>query len=268
MKLLSGELIAQKIILQVGRNISQLCLKPRLDILVCQNDPISRIYLNKKKQMAQKAGIEVVAHNVKNPDTNKYLALIDILNQDRAVNGILAQLPLPKNVDLKKIIWRIDGKKDVDGFQMKEFQPPTPAAIIEILRYYNIAIAGKKIHILGRGFLVGKPLEILLKKMGARVSISDILIRKRELIKNIKNAQIVVSAMGKSDVLKIEWFHKNQIVIDAGTSVQNGAQKGDVGQQILEKVSAGTPTPGGVGPVSVACLTRNVYQAAIKQMMR
>jgi 5,10-methylene-tetrahydrofolate dehydrogenase/methenyl tetrahydrofolate cyclohydrolase len=282
MKLLYGNLLAQKLLKDLAKRTAKLAAKPQLHIISCRSDDLTKLYLKKKREAARQVFIETKVHNLPRSTTSKILHLIDELNQNPQVTGILVQVPLRLGLDLKKSIWAINTLEDVDGFQMREFRPPTPAAILTILSYYGVDFVDKRIHIIGQGFLVGRPLSILSKKAGVKTTVSDSRTPRSQLANLVSQADIIVSACGRQNTIDPEWLGKHQILIDAGITIrkpvasvspkrnQGGVEvRGDIySKEIAQRVRAITPVPGGVGPVAVAKLMENVYQAAISQMIQ
>ncbi|MBI3495036.1 bifunctional methylenetetrahydrofolate dehydrogenase/methenyltetrahydrofolate cyclohydrolase [Candidatus Berkelbacteria bacterium] len=265
MMLLQGKPIAQAILEDLDKQVKELRRRrivPALAVVLVGRDPASIQYVHVKRAAAESVGIDVVVHKLAaNTPEKKVLELIAKLNKDFKVKGILVQLPLPAQISREKIAWAIDPAKDVDGFQMRVFEPPAPQAIIEILRHYDIPIARKRMVIIGEGFLVGKPLSVLARKFGAMVTTLDSKITN--LAPYLRDAQIVVAATGTPKLIKAAMVTPNQVIIDAATGTLNGEVVGDVDLKNVGKVvKAISPVPGGVGPVTVAVLLRNVVKAS------
>lgn len=271
MQILSGKIIAQKIIEQIK---AELCLPifkknpPRLAVILVGEDPASVLYVDKKVKQAEEIGVKIDVYRFSDlVKPAKVFELIERLNRSVKVHGIIVQLPLPRNFDRRKIIWAIDPQKDVDGFQMREFHPPAPQGIIELLSYYRIPIYNRKVTLVGYGILVGKPLSVLLKKRGADVTVCTSQTKNFE--QSVRSAEIVICAAGKPKLITAGMVSKNQIVIDAGTSSEGGTTVGDVDfERVARKVKAISPVPGGVGPLTVAILFRNLVKAAKSQLIK
>jgi len=234
--------------------------RPFLAVVLIGSDPASILYIKVKEKIAKRLGIGFHLYRLEDNISKEELeGLIARLNQDDKISGIIIQLPLPKKFDTEKILKKILPEKDIDGFQ-RFFPPPTAQAILEILKYYKIDYKGKNIVILGYGRLVGRPLEYLLKKQGLSATICD------SSIPNLKEktlrADILISATGVPGIIKEDMVSKKAVIIDAGTSESKGKIVGDVDSRVYVKVLAYTPVPGGVGPVTVACLMRNLFEAA------
>lgn len=228
-------------------------------ILVGENLP-SITYVKEKEEIAQKLGIEFRFYHLPAMARQKEaLALILDLNQNKYISGIIVQLPLPADFETKKILKTISPRKDIDGFSDK-FPPPTATAILEILKFYHVSLKDKNIVLVGHGRLVGQPLEKLLKKEGINPIICDS--QTTDLKTHTLKADILISATGVPHFIKLEMVKEGAIVIDAGTAEGNGKLVGDVDPKVFKKVRAYTPVPGGVGPVTVACLMRNLLEAA------
>lgn len=265
MQLLNGNLIADRLMKTLAVQISRLTeryLTPSLAIVLIGNDPPSLLYTSIKKAKAQEIGIKVKIYKLPAKVSEKIvLELIKDLNNDKKVTGILIQMPIPSQISREKVVWAIAPDKDVDGFQMRRFLPPAPMAILEILRFYGINPAKKKFLIIGKGFLIGKPLSVLATRHGARVTLADST--TADLARLVQDAQIIVAATGQPNLVTAEIVKPGQIIIDAGGGQLNGEFVGDVDfENVRSKVAAITPNPGGVGPLTVAMLASNVVKAA------
>ena len=264
--ILPGKPVAAKIYQKLQKDIQVFVSgkrKPEIASIIVGQDPASIVYTKIKEKQAQKLGINFKVYHLSGiaPESNLE-ELISDLNQNKYITGIIVQLPLPKNFNQEKILKTIAPAKDIDGFQGK-MPAPTAAAILEILKFYHISLKNNNIVIVGHGRLVGKPLATMLKKQGLKPIICDST--TFDLKEKTLKAEIIVSAAGSPGLIKPEMVSKTAVVIDAGTVEAKGKLIGDVEQAVYEKVSAYTPSPGGVGPVTVACLMRNVVLAAKKQ---
>lgn len=270
MKILQGQLIAQQILEEIRPQLSRFVKKPQLHIIVCQNGPLADLtdlYLREKKRLAKLVNISVKVHKLSQHSQREILSLIESLNRDEEATGILVQLPLPDEIEINKVIWAIRPEKDVDGFQMRKFMPPAPQAVIRILQYRGERFLGLRVHIVGQGILVGRPLGIMLRRLGAEVTVSDSQTPRSELARLVARARVVVSACGKPGVILPEWVSQDQILIDAGCMVVKGVQQGDIDfDKFKQRVGAITPARAGVGPVTVAILMENMLKAAAEQM--
>lgn len=234
---------------------------PTMAVILVGEDLASLAYARAKEKKAENLGVGFKLFHLSGiTNERKILELIDDLNKNKYINGIVAQLPLPEGIDTEKILKAISPEKDIDGFSGK-FPSPTAQAILEILKFYNIDIKAKKVVIVGYGRLVGRPLAEMLKKEGFQPIICT---SNSDIASETIDADIIISATGIPGLIKSDMVRKDAIVIDAGTAESQGKIVGDVDIEIYDKVSAYTPTPGGVGPVTVACLMRNLVEAAGK----
>lgn len=274
-KIINGKEVANKIKSQIEnetRKIQTNCNKPILSVVLVGNDPASKIYVNNKKKACLEAGFESREYLLPEQTTEtELLTLIEKLNNDGSVNGILVQLPLPKHIDEKLIIEKINPLKDVDAFNTVNvgkimignyhFLPCTPAGIIEILNSENINISGKHCVIVGRSNIVGKPLAMLLLHNDATVTICH---SKTQNLKNIcREADILIVAVGKSKFINKDYVKENAVIIDVGINRDsNGTLCGDVDfNDVVNVASYITPVPGGVGPMTIAMLMKNTLTA-------
>ncbi|TSC91699.1 MAG: methylenetetrahydrofolate dehydrogenase (NADP+) / methenyltetrahydrofolate cyclohydrolase [Candidatus Berkelbacteria bacterium Licking1014_85] len=256
MKLLNGKLLAGEILADLKAKMAFGEKPAVLAVILVGDDSSSLIYIQKKQEAASFIGAEIKLIQLSaGTDTDTLLFQIDALNNDENITGILVQLPLPESIDRQKIIWAIKPEKDVDGFQINYFRPPAPVAILELLLHYRIPVLRKKIAIIGYGFLVGKPLSVLLKKQGAFVTIVEK--GDRDFKSKIGEADIVVSATGVKHIITADLVNVNQTIIDAsGVDVDF--------ENIKHKVKYISPPTGGIGPMTVAILMRNLFFAAQK----
>ncbi len=243
-----------------------------LAVIQVGEDPASTVYVGNKKKACAYIGIESQAYELAETITEKeLLELIDKLNQDKGVNGILVQLPLPKHIDEDRVIRAIDPAKDVDGFHpqsvgqlsigQKGFVSCTPAGIIQLLKRENIDIEGKECVIIGRSNIVGKPMSMLLLRENGTVTVCHS--RTRNLKEVAKRADILVVAIGKPKFITSEYVKEGAVVIDVGIHrMENGKLCGDVDfEDVAPHASAITPVPGGVGPMTIAMLMNNCVES-------
>lgn len=254
-----GKPVAEKIYEKIEREVESLKAKPFLAIILVGSDPASLAYVHLKEKVAARLGFGFKIHHfLENVIQDELENLINILNNDDSVSGIVVQLPLPASIDTEKIIKKVDEKKDIDGL-LGDFVAPTAQAILDILKYYQIDLSQKKIVIVGHGRLVGQPLERILKSKNIEVIICD---SKTENLKDkTLQADILISATGVPGLILPEMVRSDAIVIDAGSSEANGRMVGDVAPVVYEKITDFTPNPGGVGPVTVAELFLNLVKA-------
>ncbi len=235
-------------------------------------DPASKVYVRNKEKACEYVGIQTKTIVLPEETTEEeLLKLVEELNHDDAINGILVQLPLPKQINESTILLAIDPKKDVDGFHPvsvgkmvigeKTFLPCTPAGIIEMLKRSGIEIAGRECVVIGRSNIVGKPMALLLLRENGTVTITHS--KTRNLKETAKRADILISAIGKAKFITAEYVKEGAVVIDVGMNRdQEGKLCGDVDYESVSKIaSAITPVPGGVGPMTVTMLLVNCIRS-------
>lgn len=243
-----------------------------LAVVKVGNDPASAVYVRNKEKACEYVGITSRTLALPEETTEEeLLKVVEDLNNDSAVNGILVQLPLPKHIDESKILLAIDSNKDVDGFHPVNvgkmvigedaFLPCTPAGIIEMLKRSDVDITGKECVVIGRSNIVGKPMSILMLKENATVTIAHS--RTKDLKEVTKRADILIAAIGKAKFVTDEYVKDGAVVIDVGMDRdENGKLCGDVDFASVEKkASAITPVPGGVGPMTVTMLLVNCLRS-------
>lgn len=271
-KLINGTEISGKIKEEVKEEIKNLKAIPCLATIILGDDPASHIYVKNKSIACEYVGIKSKNFTLQNDTTeDELLKLIDNLNKDENVNGILVQLPLPNHIDEQKIILKIDPIKDVDCFNPHNigmilsenpyFKSCTPSGCIELLKRKGIEIEGKNCLIIGRSNIVGKPLSILLLNENATVTIAHS--KTNNLFELSKSADIIFIAIGKAKFLKADMIKENSVIIDIGINrLSNGKICGDCDfDDCYEKVSYITPVPKGVGPMTIAMLMQNCLKA-------
>ena len=242
-----------------------------LAVIQVGNDPASSVYVNNKKKACAYIGIESQAYELPEETTQEeLLALIDRLNKDDHVNGILVQLPVPAHMDEKEIIQAISPAKDVDGFHpqsagalmigSKGFLPCTPAGVIQLMKRSGVEMEGKNCVIVGRSNIVGKPMAMLMLRENATVTVTHS--RTKNLKEVCKQADILIVAIGKPKFINEEYVKEGAVVIDVGIHRLEGKKLcGDVDFDAVEPhVSAITPVPGGVGPMTIAMLMDNCVE--------
>ena len=272
--LIDGKLISTQIKDELRDEVAALKergISPCLAVIQVGKDPASSVYVNNKKKACAYIGIESKSYELDEDITQDTLMnLIEELNKDKTVNGILVQLPLPKHLDEEAVIQAIAPEKDVDGFHpetvgnmcigSKGFLPCTPAGVIQLLKRSGIDIQGKECVVVGRSNIVGKPMAILLLRENGTVTIAHS--RTKDLKEVTKRADILVAAVGKPKFITAEYVKEGAVVIDVGIH-RNEDNKlcGDVDfDDVLDKVSAITPVPGGVGPMTIAMLLTNCVE--------
>jgi methylenetetrahydrofolate dehydrogenase (NADP+)/methenyltetrahydrofolate cyclohydrolase len=276
-QLIDGKAVAEKLIAQVGEGVQARVAAgkraPALAVILVGEDPASAVYVGSKKRSCEKAGIRSLAYDLSaGTSQQELLGIIDQLNADAGIDGILVQLPLPKQIDPQAVIERIDPKKDVDGFhpynmgrlaiKMPLLRPCTPRGVMTLLQEYGIDPKGKKAVIVGASKIVGRPqaLEMLL----ARATVTVCHSATADLAAEVAAADIVVAAVGIPGFIKGEWIKPGAVVIDVGINrLDTGKLAGDVEfATAAERASFITPVPGGVGPMTVATLLQNTLDSA------
>lgn len=246
-----------------------------LAVIIVGNNSASRVYVNNKKKGCEEIGVNSYEYALPEETTQEeLLALINELNNDSRVNGILCQLPLPSHIDEQVVINNINPEKDVDAFHPFNvghimigdytYLPCTPAGIMEILKYYNISVAGKKCVVIGRSNIVGKPMAMLLLKENGTVQICHS--RTQNLAEETSKADILVAAVGKADFVTADMVKDGAVVVDVGMNRNTeGKLCGDVCfDEVEKKASFITPVPGGVGPMTITMLLENTVRSAEK----
>ena len=282
-KIIDGKLISSEIREKVKKFGSQLKNKtgkvPGLAVVLVGENPASRVYVKNKIEKTVEVGFNSIEHKLSEKvSENELIDLVDKLNNDKNVQGILVQLPLPEHVDSDKILDRIKPEKDVDGFHannvgklwsgLDSLVPCTPMGCSIILKKITKDLSGKNAVIIGRSNIVGKPMAALLLGMNATVTICHS--RTKDLESVCKNADIIVAAVGIPEMVKSNWIKEDAIIIDVGINrVERDEKKilvGDVDyDDCLKKCSLITPVPGGVGPMTIACLLLNTLLASYPQ---
>ena len=244
---------------------------PGLAVVLVGDDPASAVYVKNKNKTCKNIGFQSFEHILpENTSEDKLLNLINELNNDDQVNGILVQLPLPSHISSSKILVSINPQKDVDGFHLENvgrlvtgnalFKPCTPAGIIKLLDEYKIEIEGKNAVIIGRSNIVGKPVSFLLLERNATVTICHS--RTKDLPSITRSADILIAAIGKPNFVSLDMVKNNAVVIDVGINRLDGKLVGDVDfTSVSKQASLITPVPGGVGPMTIAMLMENTLQA-------
>ena len=271
--LIDGKEIAKEIRKELKEKILKEENKPTLAVILIGNNDASKIYVRNKNKACIEIGMDFVECNLSEEITQEELLdVIDKLNKDQNIDGILLQCPIPKHLNKEEAFEKIDKNKDVDCFnpyniglldigKKRNFATCTPAGIIEMLKYYNIEIEGKNAVVLGRSNIVGKPMGQMLLENNATVTICHSKTKKLQEI--IKNADILVSAIGILKYIKADMIKDKAVVIDVGMNRdENNKLCGDVDfEEVSKKASYITPVPGGVGPMTIAMLLKNTIRA-------
>lgn len=274
-KIISGKEVSEAVKLRVADEVKQLKangIEPCLAVILVGDDPASRVYVNNKKKACEFCGIRSLEYVLPAETTqDELVALVEKLNEDKTVNGILCQLPLPKHLDEKTILNLIRPEKDVDAFHPENvghimigdfnFLPCTPAGIMEMLRYEKIDLDGKNCVVIGRSNIVGKPMAMLMLKENATVTICHS--RTKNLKEIVAGADVIVAAVGRPNFVTADMVKEGAVIIDVGINrMDDGKLCGDVDfGACKEKASYITPVPGGVGPMTIATLMQNTITA-------
>lgn len=276
MNIIDGKAVSKKVKEDVKAECEQLKAKgvtPGLAVIIVGDDSASQVYVHNKEVACEACGFYSVKYALPAETTQEELnALIDKLNKDDKINGILCQLPLPSHLDDKEVINRIDPLKDVDAFHPVNvgaimigdynYLPCTPAGVMELIHSTGVDVSGKKAVVMGRSNIVGKPMAMLLLHENATVEITHS--RTQNLADITKEADILVAAIGKAKFVKADMVKDGAVVIDVGMNRdENGKLCGDVDfEDVKDKCSFITPVPGGVGPMTIAMLMKNTLTAA------
>ncbi len=274
MAVLDGKALAKKIRTSIKKEVDNLKKEgiiPGLAFILVGDNPASQVYVNMKTKACEEVGIYSINHRMPSEISEKELIdVIKMLNENPMVDGILVQLPLPGHLNEEKIIESIDYKKDVDGFHPYNmgrlargyplFVSCTPFGIMKLLNEYSIEVKGKDVVVVGAGNITGKPMALMLTNSGATVQICHIY--TQNLKEKTKRADIVISAVGKPNLIKEDMVKEGAVVIDVGISRVEGKVVGDVDfEGVSKKASYITPVPGGVGPMTIAMLLYNTLQS-------
>ena len=274
-KIINGKQIANEILEEVKIGISKLEFKPKLAVIFVGDDKPSQTYVRRKQEAAKYAGIDFEIYSFPtNIEKEKLVKNIkDIQKKEKNIRGMIVQLPLPEPLFTPEVLDAVNPDIDVDCLtntnigklvmKTADFSPPTPQAVLEIFKSINLDVKGKNITIVGAGALVGKPLSIMLLNKQATVTTCNE--HTRDLKKILKKSDIIVSAVGKKDLIRKNMLKKNVIIIDTGIAFANNKMYGDVNfEEAVKKASYITPTPGGVGPITVSLLMKNLLTCSQK----
>lgn len=273
---LDGKRVAQDLRKKLGAAIAAAGVQPGLAVILVGDDPASEIYVRNKGKAARAVGMHSEEHRLPaTSTTDEVMGLVDSLNRDPRIHGILVQLPLPDGVDRDRVIECIDPAKDVDGLTRASqgalmqnqpgLRPCTPAGVLDLLRAYDVSLAGRRAVVVGRSALVGLPAALLLMQANATVSI--IHSRTVEPARITRDADVLVVAAGQPRLVTREWVKPEAVVVDVGIHRTEAGLVGDVDFAQLEGyVAALTPVPGGVGPMTIAELLQNTWLAYQRQV--
>ena len=268
---MDGKALAERVRAEVAQDVAGLKRPVGLATVLVGEDPASEIYIKRKQEACREVGIEPFDHKLPAETTEEeLLRLVADLNADERVTGILCQLPLPEQIDEDRIIRSIAPIKDVDGFHpfsaghllqgTPTFVAATPAGIMEILREYEVELLGVRAVVVGRSNIVGKPMALLLLAEHATVTICHS--RTRDLGAVVREADVVVAAVGRAAMIRGDMVREGVTVVDVGINRVEGKVVGDVAEDVRGKAGLLTPVPGGVGPMTIASLLRNTVKAA------
>jgi len=281
-KIIDGRKIAKEISeslkVKVEDFIKKNKLTPKLAVIIVGEDPASLFYVKMIARSCEKVSIDFEKHNLPGKTSEKeLLELIDNLNEDKKVSGIIVQVPLPEQINQERIQEAVNPSKDVDCFNpinmgklalsKPEFLPCTPYAVYELIRRENIIVEGKHTVIVGRSNIVGKPMTLILlqKEQYANATLSVCHSRTNDLSHYTRQADILIAAVGKPEIIKRDMIKEGAVIIDVGTNEVEGKLVGDVAyEEVLDKASVITPVPGGVGPITNVMLMQNTLKAAEK----
>jgi methylenetetrahydrofolate dehydrogenase (NADP+)/methenyltetrahydrofolate cyclohydrolase len=266
MKILSGKKIAENILKDLKERIKEEKLIPKLAVVLIGSDEASRIYVNLKGKAAKKIGVSFLRIDMEEDITEEeVLDKIKELNNDEEISGIIVQLPLPEHLDKNRIIQSISPKKDVDGFSLeKTFPPVFPHALLELLKSSKEDLKDKQAMVICNSQEFGQAMKGILEKEGLN---AQYVFRFQipEKLDEIQKADVLVTACGQKNLISADLVKDGVIIIDGGIVRADGKVRGDVDEESVQKLSGYlSPVPDGVGPVTIACLLRNVYLAAKK----
>ena len=277
-QIIDGKKVAEEIREKVKQEVSKLDKKPGLAVILVGEDPASKVYANIKDKKCREVGIESYQHKLaKDVSEKEVLALVDKLNKDDKVTGILVQMPLPPHISSKKMMNAVLPEKDADGFHPMNIGkmmldegglvPCTPRGVMKLFDYYKINLEGKEAVVIGNSVIVGNPIAQLMLRKGATVTVCHI--KTKDLKAHTSKADIIVSAVGKKDLVTADMVKQGAVIIDVGIVRHEGKIYGDVDfANVKDKCSYITPVPGGVGPMTVACLLENTLIAYKMQKRR
>ena len=274
-KIIDGKAIAQEIRADLAKRVAELTAQgktPGLHVVLVGDNPASKVYVRNKQRACEEVGINSTVHRLAEDTTREQLlGLIEQLNADSKVHGILVQLPLPAHLDEEEVINAISPEKDVDGFHpsnvgklyigTKGLIFCTPAGVLELVKRTGVPIAGQNVVIIGRSNIVGKPAAALFLRENATVTICHS--RTKDVAAEARRADILIAAVGRPQLVKKDWVKPGAVVIDVGINRVDGGIVGDVDfEEVKEVAGAITPVPGGVGPMTIAMLLKATVEAA------
>lgn len=274
-QIIDGKAIAQEIRAELAQKVAELSKKgnqPGLAVVLVGENPASQVYVRMKKRACEEIGVYSAVHRLPAETTQEeLLRLVEELNEDPKIHGVLVQLPLPGGLDETEVINRISPDKDVDGFHPSNvgklwigeegFVPCTPAGVLELVRRTGVPLSGKNAVVLGRSNIVGKPVASLLLRENATVTVCHS--RTKDVAAECARADILIAAVGRPRLVKKDWVKPGAVVIDVGINRLEGKLVGDVDYEEVSQVAGAiTPVPGGVGPMTIAMLLKATVEAA------
>ena len=286
-KLLDGKWVRDQLLAEARPRIERLPRPPGIAVVLVGHNPASEVYVRNKVKACEETGVYSEKYTPgEDATTEELLALVESLNRDPEIDGILVQMPLPKQIDTSRVLMAVSPDKDVDGFHPLNvgylstmrpgLRPCTPSGVMEILRRYEIPVAGKNAVVVGRSDIVGKPMAMLLLNANATVTICHS--KTAQLAEVCRRADILVAAIGRAAMITAEFIGEGATVIDVGmnrtseelaasTGRKAGALIGDVHPiDVVNRAGAYTPVPGGVGPLTIAMLMLNTIQSAERRL--
>ncbi|WP_425589871.1 bifunctional methylenetetrahydrofolate dehydrogenase/methenyltetrahydrofolate cyclohydrolase FolD [Roseomonas xinghualingensis] len=273
-QLLDGKAIGARLRAGLAERVAGLGFSPGLRVVRVGDDPASVVYVRSKDRAAKEAGYD--SETILLPETVSeadLLAVVRRLNADPAVDGILVQLPLPKHIDPQKVLEAVDPAKDVDGFHpvnagrlaagLPGLVPCTPKGVMHLLAEAGVKLSGARAVVLGRSAIVGRPMAALL--LAADATVTTLHSRSRDIAEECRRAEVLVAAVGRAGMVKGDWIAPGAVVVDVGINrLPSGKLAGDVEfEAARERAGWITPVPGGVGPMTIACLLENTLEAAL-----
>lgn len=278
-RILDGKAIGARLRAGLGERVAGLSFRPGLRVVRVGDDPASVVYVRSKDRAAKEAGFD--SETILLPESvpeSELLATVRRLNADPAVDGILVQLPLPKHIDPQKVLEAVDPAKDVDGFHpvnagrlaagLPGLVPCTPKGVMHLLAEAGVKLSGARAVVLGRSAIVGRPMAALL--LAADATVTMLHSRSRDIAEECRRAEVLVAAVGRAGIVRGDWIAPGAVVVDVGINrTAEGKLTGDVEfEAARERAGWITPVPGGVGPMTIACLLENTLEAALARRGR